>query len=69
MNVRDLEPKIIWNHFSDLNAVPRPSKKEERVIKFIQELGAKLGWILTQMLQAMSLSESQLLQVWKIDRL
>jgi dipeptidase D len=43
MNVRDLEPKIIWNHFSDLNAVPRPSKKEERVIKFIQELGAKLG--------------------------
>jgi dipeptidase D len=43
MNVRDLEPKIVWNHFSDLNAVPRPSKKEERVIKFIQELGAKLG--------------------------
>jgi dipeptidase D len=43
MNVRDLEPKIVWNHFSDLNAVPRPSKKEERVIKFMQDFGAKLA--------------------------
>ena len=30
MSVRDLEPKIMWNHFADLNAVPRGSKKEER---------------------------------------
>ena len=29
--VRQLEPKAVWNKFSDLNAVPRPSKKEERV--------------------------------------
>jgi len=43
MNVRDLEPKVVWNHFSDLNEVPRPSKKEERVIKFMQDFGAKLG--------------------------
>ncbi len=43
MNVRDLEPKSVWNHFADLNAVPRPSKKEERVIKFMQDFGAKLG--------------------------
>jgi|TARA_B110000902_G_C14248061_1_gene565039 dipeptidase D len=43
MNVRDLEPKVVWNHFSDLNAVPRPSKKEERVIQFMQDFGAKLG--------------------------
>lgn len=33
--VRNLEPKILWNHFADLNAVPRPSKKEERVRKFM----------------------------------
>ena len=43
MNVRDLEPKVVWNHFSDLNQVPRPSKKEERVIKFMQDFGAKLN--------------------------
>lgn len=43
MQVRDLEPKRIWNNFEDLNAVPRPSKKEERVIAFMQEFGKKLG--------------------------
>ncbi|MCG1035562.1 aminoacyl-histidine dipeptidase [Polaribacter sargassicola] len=41
--VRNLEPKIVWNHFADLNAVPRPSKKEERVIKFIVDFGKKLN--------------------------
>ncbi len=35
MQVRELEPKAIWNHFEDLNAVPRPSKKEERVRAFM----------------------------------
>lgn len=43
MNVRELEPINVWNHFADLNAVPRPSKKEERVIAFIQNFGEKLG--------------------------
>lgn len=33
--VREQEPKSLWNHFADLNAVPRPSKKEERVRAFI----------------------------------
>ncbi len=33
--VRQLEPRHLWNHFSDLNAVPRPSKKEERVRQFM----------------------------------
>ncbi|HQV39816.1 MAG: aminoacyl-histidine dipeptidase [Flavobacteriales bacterium] len=41
--IRALEPKALWNHFADLNAVPRPSKKEERVIQFIKEFGEKLG--------------------------
>ena len=42
-NIRNLEPKIVWNHFADLNAVPRPSKKEERVIKFIVDFGQNLN--------------------------
>jgi dipeptidase D len=41
--VRELEPKVLWNHFSDLNEVPRPSKKEERVIQFMKEFGEGLG--------------------------
>ncbi len=40
---RSLEPKVVWNHFEDLNLVPRPSKKEERVIAFAKEFGEGLG--------------------------
>jgi dipeptidase D len=43
MQVRELEPTTIWNHFEDLNAVPRPSKKEERIRAFMVEFGKKLG--------------------------
>lgn len=41
--VRELQPTALWNHFTDLNAVPRPSKKEEKVIQFIKSYGEKLG--------------------------
>jgi len=41
--IRQLEPQDLWNKFSDLNAVPRPSKKEERVIAFIKAFGTNLG--------------------------
>lgn len=41
--IRNLEPKGIWNNFADLNAIPRASKKEERVVDFIMAFGKKLG--------------------------
>ena len=41
--IRNLEPKNLWNKFADLNAVPRPSKKEERVIEFMKNFGKNLG--------------------------
>jgi len=41
--IRNIEPKEVWNHFADLNAVPRASKKEERVIQFIVDFGKKLN--------------------------
>ncbi|CAC9976711.1 aminoacyl-histidine dipeptidase [Flavobacterium panici] len=41
--IRNLEPKALWNKFADLNAVPRPSKKEERVIEFMKNFGNSLG--------------------------
>lgn len=40
---RKLEPIALWNNFEDLNAVPRPSKKEERIIAFVKSFGEKLG--------------------------
>jgi len=42
--IRDLEPKGVWNNFADLNTVPRPSKKEERVIQFAKSFGENLGF-------------------------
>ena len=41
--IKALEPNAMWRNFADLNAVPRPSKKEERVIKFMLDFGHKLG--------------------------
>lgn len=43
--IRNLEPKNIWNKFADLNEVPRPSKKEERVIEFMLDFGKGLGLV------------------------
>lgn len=42
MNIKELEPTALWSHFTDLNAVPRPSKKEERVRGFMVEFGKNL---------------------------
>jgi len=40
--IRLLQPAALWNHFADLNAVPRPSKKEQRVIAFMKAFGEGL---------------------------
>jgi len=40
--IEQLEPKRIWFNFSKLNAVPRPSKKEEKVIEFMLNFGRSL---------------------------
>ncbi len=41
--IRSIEPKTLWNNFADLNSVPRPSKKEAKVIAFIKKYGEGLG--------------------------
>jgi dipeptidase D len=41
--IRNLQPKLLWNKFTDLNAIPRASKKEERVITFMKDFGTSLG--------------------------
>jgi len=42
-NVAQLSPSEVWTWFEKLNEVPRPSKKEERVIAFMQDVGKQLG--------------------------
>ena len=43
MSIRNLEPQALWNNFADLNEVPRPSKKEEKVIEFMLNFGKSLN--------------------------
>ena len=40
-DIKNLEPKVVWEHFNDILAVPRPSKKEEKIIAFLLEFGKK----------------------------
>jgi len=42
-NLEALAPQELWANFSALNAVPRASKKEERVISYMIDFGKKLG--------------------------
>ena len=41
--IRSIQPKSLWNNFTDLNSVPRPSKKEEKVIDFLIQFAEKLN--------------------------
>ena len=41
--ILNLEPKAIWKHFYSLTQIPRPSKKEERIIEFMKKFGEDLG--------------------------
>ena len=43
MDFSHIQPTALWQHFAALNAVPRPSKKEERVIAFMKAFGENLG--------------------------
>lgn len=39
-----LQPKIVFDCFAEINKVPRPSKKEEKIIAFLEKFGKDLGY-------------------------
>ena len=41
--LNDLQPQLLWKHFSDLCAIPRPSKKEGKVVEFVKEFAIAQG--------------------------
>jgi len=41
--IRNLQPKALWNNFADINAIPRPSKKEDKIRAFMVDFGNKLN--------------------------
>ena len=42
-SITELKPRELWGYFYELTQIPRPSKKEEKVIDFIYNLGKNLG--------------------------
>lgn len=41
--IRNLEPKAVWDIFQDLCDIPRPSKKEQKAVDFAKKFGEDLG--------------------------
>ena len=40
-DIRNLEPKQLWNYFHDLTQIPRPSKKEKKIVEYVVAFGKK----------------------------
>lgn len=38
-----MEPQIVFDCFKRVNEIPRPSKREEKMIKFLEDFGKELG--------------------------
>lgn len=43
IKITDLNPKIVWQYFYEITQIPRPSKKEEKIIKYIIDFAEKHG--------------------------
>lgn len=41
MTIKELDPKIVWGYFDQINQVPRPSKKEGKIIQFLLDFAEK----------------------------
>ncbi|HBL73971.1 MAG: cytosol nonspecific dipeptidase [Bacteroidetes bacterium GWF2_42_66] len=42
-DIRNLEPKALWENFYQLTQIPRPSHHEERIQEYVFNFGKKLG--------------------------
>ena len=41
MTIRDLQPKLVWEIFDQITAVPRPSKREEKIIEYLLDFAKR----------------------------
>ena len=41
--IKNLEPKALWNRFYDLTQIPRPSKKEAKAVEYLLNFGKEHG--------------------------
>jgi len=42
-DIRNLEPKQLWNYFHDITQIPHPSKKEKKIVEYVVAFGKKLN--------------------------
>ncbi|MDR3269085.1 MAG: aminoacyl-histidine dipeptidase [Tannerella sp.] len=38
--IHDLKPEIVWKHFDEVTRIPRPSKKEGKIIQYLEAFAA-----------------------------
>lgn len=43
METTALQPKVVFDCFAQVNRIPRPSKREEKMIEFLRSFGERLG--------------------------
>ncbi|MDA3886111.1 MAG: aminoacyl-histidine dipeptidase [Candidatus Delongbacteria bacterium] len=41
--ITDLNPKLLWKHFYNISQIPHPSKKEEKLIKYLVDFAIEQG--------------------------
>lgn len=39
--MKNLEPRLLWNFFHQITQIPRPSKKEERILAFVKQVATE----------------------------
>ena len=42
MKITDLKPTIVWKFFHQVTQVPRPSKKEGKMIEFLESFAKRV---------------------------
>ena len=42
-DITSLQPNSVWKYFHAINQIPRPSKKEGKMIAYLMETGKSLG--------------------------
>ena len=43
MNKSELKPVVVFEHFAKINEIPRPSKREEKMIEYLKSFGESRG--------------------------
>ena len=47
--IKNLEPKLVWGLFDEITKVPRPSKREEKIGKYLDENKAYLCSVISRL--------------------